>query len=173
MSVDKFGRHEDFFHIKQNNTTPRNTIHFTPDGNYDIRSKLLRNIGVPVADNDAVNMGYIKQNCMLKISKKESSSENGNGGYDENFDASSKQIKNLGDGVNETDAVNIRTLTREINRKMREHQLRLDQLSSTLFQFMHQQKRLNPRSSNMDNSLDMIKKTIHETPPTTLVKFQN
>lgn len=137
MSVDKFGRHEDFVHRKRNSNFPHEGFYFpNTTGNYDIKKHILRNVGEPIADNDAVHLKYIKENCLTKDKD------------DLSFDTHSFKITNLGDSMNETDAVNVRTLRREVKKLIREQELKIERLSTELFQHVHRQDTLNPPKNN-------------------------
>lgn len=131
MSVDKFGRHEDYVLRKENINQSQESLTLTPSGNYDMKNRILQNVGEPTLDNDAINLSYLKNQCLMK---KKSPNELFNPG---SFDASNNQIRNLGDGVNDTDAVNVRTLKREVNKLMREQQQQYEKLSMLLFQHVH------------------------------------
>jgi len=175
MSVDKFGRHEDFAHRKRSWILKQNGFPITHNGNYDLNNRPLHNVGAPIIDNDAVNLQYVKANCLTKISGNERPGSNKESNVC--YDASNCKITNVGDGIHETDAVNLRTLEREVRKLMNEHELKLERLGSTIFKYVHRQVPViesnddnnNNNNRNKHNYLtpDNIHGSTSPRPPTT------
>lgn len=86
MSVDKFGRHEDSFLLKNitgSKGPPGEGFNLTKDGDYDMKNKRLRHVGDPRLLDDAISLKYIRRNCLIKSSSG-------------NFDCGQKLIQNVG-----------------------------------------------------------------------------
>lgn len=66
MSVDKFGRHEDFLLSASVRGPPGEGFRLTSQGHYDMRKKLVRNMGEPRVESDATNLHFIRNNCVMK-----------------------------------------------------------------------------------------------------------
>lgn len=141
MSVDKFGRHEDYVLRKRSKNLSYEDSHIIQK---DLKNQLLRNVNEPRSNSDAVNLGYVKKFCLTKQG-------NPSNGVFDFFDASHSKITNLSDGVNESDAVNVRTLNREVNKikdevdkMMKEQQQQYTSLSAALFQHVHRKSGRSP-----------------------------
>jgi hypothetical protein len=66
MSVDKFGRHQDFVLPPNVRGPPGEGFYLTSQGHYDMKNKLVRNMGTPKADSDATNLHFIRKHCVMK-----------------------------------------------------------------------------------------------------------
>lgn len=101
MSVDKFGRHYNSILQDKIKKVKEHEFKFTAEGNYDVQTKLIRNLGGPIAPSDAVTKGYVdskypKQNVLNPDSVM--------------FEQ--KRLSGVGDAVYYDEAVNVQTLKR-------------------------------------------------------------
>lgn len=67
INVDNFGRHEDFLFPKSVRSRPGEGFRLTSQGHYDMRKKLVRNMGEPRFESDATNLHFIRNNCVMKL----------------------------------------------------------------------------------------------------------
>lgn len=69
MSVDKFGRYSESSGGSCGGRTHQQVVRgvgyeLTPEGDYDIKGKLLRNVASPLAKTDAVNLETVETKCL-------------------------------------------------------------------------------------------------------------
>ena len=64
MTFDKFGRHSEKSGRPQQGPKGEG-FNLTADGDYDIKSKKLRNVSNPKSDSDAVNLQTINERCLI------------------------------------------------------------------------------------------------------------
>ncbi len=100
MSVDKFGRHEDILQHRRLRGPPGEGFSLTAKGHYDMRNKLVRNMGEPKAGKDAVTLHYLQNNCLMKVENKM-------------FECENKTLRNIGKAELENDAVSLQCLKNE------------------------------------------------------------
>lgn len=172
MSVDKFGRHQDYMH----RNPPGEGFPLTPGGHYDMRNLLIRNLAEPKAGKDAVTLHYLRKNSLITL-------PNGNYGCEgklitnvgspihvddvatkgylqkvcltklqeiDEFSASNLKITNLADCIKESDAVNLKTLQREMLQMTQVFEEQLVRLGAALFHYIHRQSGP-PPSTNINN----------------------
>ncbi len=100
MSVDKFGRHVDILQHRKVRGPPGEGFNLTAKGHYDMKNKLVRNMGEPKAGKDAVTLHYIQKYCLIKLEGKTIECEN-------------KTLRNIGTAELESDAVSLQCLKKE------------------------------------------------------------
>lgn len=181
MSVDKFGRHQDFTSRQGTRAPPVENFNLTPNGHYDMKNLLVRNVADPKAGKDVVTLHYLKNNCIInqpngeyacdgKIIRNVGSpifeNDVATKGYVQNislikkegvneFTASNLKISDVADGTNECDAVNLRLLRNELSRFYISIQEQLVRLGSSLFHYIHRQSGTSPLPDvNHRNFLD-------------------
>lgn len=96
MSVDKFGRHENSLMRESMRGAPGQGFKLTPEGNYDMQNKILRNVSLPILDEDVATKRYVTENTPNKDSEK--------------WLFSNKRLSNIGNPVSDNDAVNVRSM---------------------------------------------------------------
>lgn len=90
LSIDKFGGYLGYAN-KDRSTQPGIGFKLTSNNDYDIDQKRLTNIGDSIDPNDAVNLNYVKSNCLI---------------YDgEQINIKKRKLTNVGDPKSDTDAV--------------------------------------------------------------------
>lgn len=100
MSVDKFGRHTESVKLQQvAKGPPGEGFKLTPDGDYDIQEKFLKNVPDAVDETDAVNLRVLKSKTRLCLKL-----------HDQIYDVRSKPIRNIPNPTTDTDAVNLKYL---------------------------------------------------------------
>lgn len=67
MSIDKFGRHR-LKRLRGPKGPKGDGFDLTPEGDYDVQSKRLRHVHIPMENSDAVNMLYMNQLCLASNS---------------------------------------------------------------------------------------------------------
>lgn len=179
MSVDKFGRHEEFIKRKRNQGPPGDGFLLTGLGHYDMNNRLLRRVGTPKASHDAVNLRYVTEFCLMKQDNQDYDckgcsirniktpilpSDAANMDYvdgksikkidNEKFNFEDYVLSNVRDAEADTDAVNLRTLKKELNVLSKNHELRLERLGAALFRYIHKNKGNGPVSEDSVNFLD-------------------
>lgn len=122
MSVDKFGR---YFKKQKGLIGPKGEgFNLTPEGDYDIQKKRLRNVWDPTDDYDAVNFQTHSRaflNCITR--------QNGT------FDAQNTRITNISSPMEDTDAItkqyfDLRSLPRDELKKVYSlHHYRLEDIA--------------------------------------------
>lgn len=100
MSVDKFGRHEVTLQHRKVRGPPGEGFSLTPKGHYDMKNKLVRNMGEPKAGKDAVTLHYLQKNCLMKLENK-------------TIECESKTLRNIGKAELENDAISLQYLKNE------------------------------------------------------------
>lgn len=91
MTIDKFGRH-DSKRFRGVQGPKGEGFNLTPEGDYDVKSKRLRHVHIPVEGSDAVNLQYLHQTCLTSS------------GVNDAFDAGGKGISRV-DGPKDADDV--------------------------------------------------------------------
>ncbi len=181
MSVDKFGRYQDFTSKERVRGESGEGINLTPNGHNDMKNLLVRNVADPKAGKDAVTLHYFKSNCLTCLPSGDYqcdgklirnvggpilSNDVATKGYIQNISLIKKQDRNeftannlkiidLADGTNESDAVNVRVLRNELTKVNLHVQEQLLRLGSSLFHYIHRQNASSPLPNvNNRNFLD-------------------
>lgn len=196
MSVDKFGRHQDLISRQANRGPPGAGFHLTANGHYDMKNRQIRNMAEPKAGKDAVTLHYLKLNCLNcslngnfdcqgkiigNVADPVISADVATKGYvqkyslikkEDNlneFTADNLRLTSVGDARNESDAINLKVLNREIMKINSIFEAQLVRLGSTIFNYIHREDRILP-SHNIDNKNYLDWTTIHrrtlQPPPT-------
>lgn len=116
MSVDKFGRHESSVAREVLRGPPGQGFHLNPDGNYDLKSKRVVNLGDAIGDAEAVNLKTL-HNLSLTF----------DGSV---YDAKNKRIVNVGLSQSDSDVVNRKYVLTEINKLKKEFNLKISSMLS-------------------------------------------
>lgn len=181
MSVDKFGRYQDFVFRRGVRPPPGEGLSLTPNGHYDMKNLLVRNVAEPKAGKDAVTLHYLQHNCLTttpsgnydcdgKVIRNVGvpilSDDVATKGYIHNttllkkpdineFTANNLKISDIADGSNDCDAVNLRLLKNEISKYNVHVQGQLVRLGASLFHYIHRQSGSSPLPNvNNRNFLD-------------------
>lgn len=165
MSVDKFGRHEDFLYRRNVKGPPGEGFSLTAKGHYSMDNKLIRNMGEPKAGKDAVTLHYLQRNCLMKGQSSIIECENRTlrnihpptlendavslaymrtealmRTSDGNFDGKNKLLRNLKSPIEDTDAATrsfVESITRSILKEVDE---KISRLENIIFKFVHTTK---------------------------------
>lgn len=97
MSVDKFGRHGGVLQHRKLKGPPGEGFNLTAEGHYDMENKMVRNMGEPKTDKDAVTLCYLEKHCIMKVDNNCIECEN-------------KTLRNIGKPELENDAVSLQYL---------------------------------------------------------------
>lgn len=100
MSIDKFGRHGVSMTSTVNIGKPAIGFHLTVDGDYDMKGKLVTNVGYAKSNTDAVSKKYLDNACITK-------------GNNTNYDAKNKLIRNVQQPLMADDVVTKRYFEKE------------------------------------------------------------
>lgn len=101
MSVDKFGRHSNAILQDKIKKVKEHEFKLTPDGNYDVQTKLIRNLGGPLGPSDAVTKEYVDK----RYPKEDVL-------YPNSLLFEQKRLIGIGDASYGDEAVNVNTLKR-------------------------------------------------------------
>ena len=108
MSVDKFGRHEDFLKGRINLRPPGERLTLSHDGNYDMKNKILSHVAPPLSGGDVVNLSYLTDNCLMNT-------------INEDFDGKGKLLRNVGAPLLQDDAVNLAYLQSSVRKEIQQN----------------------------------------------------
>ncbi len=100
MSVDKFGRRGDILQHRKVRGPPGEGFSLTAKGHYDMKNKLVRNMGEPKAGKDAVTLHYLEKNCLIIPKNK-------------TIECDQNILRNIGKAELENDAVSLHYLKSE------------------------------------------------------------
>lgn len=100
MSIDKFGRHAVSTSSTANIGKPPIGFHLTVNGDYDMKGKLVCNVGYAKNNTDAISKKYLDDSCITK-------------GSNTNYDAKNKLIRNVQQPLVADDVVTKRYLEKE------------------------------------------------------------
>lgn len=180
MNIDKFGRYGISTSVSIN--PPGFTL--TSEGDYDMNGKKVRNIGAAEQSTDAISKTYLETLALIKKSNVNNNfdaehknivnvkdpvlaNDAATANYvrlltppelNDHWKFKNKRISDLGDGIYDTDAANIRTVRREIEQihKLRDEQLKRfgHEMLTTIYSPTPDQQSENTNAEEKENLVD-------------------